>query len=217
LAKAHQRLPHITAGSRRFLEAGDADELRVSRAYRKSHTPPQHSFVFSGGMDRSGPCRGHGAPASEGDREKEKAVANDGGWDRRSLLRGAAVVAGAAATAPLLGKTATAQADGSDADALFKAGKFEQAGRAYEEILKTDPTNLNAARQRGYVGLLSNRFPEAEKYLTMALKLAPDDKDTNQLLGDCYLRQDKLSLSKPYNVTLDFTDMTLYIARGKVG
>ncbi|NUS07942.1 MAG: twin-arginine translocation signal domain-containing protein, partial [Nonomuraea sp.] len=28
-------------------------------------------------------------------------MADDGKWDRRSLLRGAAVVAGAAATAPL--------------------------------------------------------------------------------------------------------------------
>jgi tetratricopeptide (TPR) repeat protein len=148
-------------------------------------------------MDHSGPCRGHGAPASEGDREKDKAVANDREWDRRSLLRGAAVVAGAAAATPLLGEAATAQAGSSDADALFKAGKFEQAGRAYEEILKKDPANLHAAYQRGYVGLLSNKFPDAEKYLTMALKLAPDDKDTNKLLGDCYIRQDKFSLSVP--------------------
>jgi hypothetical protein len=124
-------------------------------------------------------------------------VANDGEWDRRSLLRGAAVVAGAAATAPLLGQAASAQADSSDADALFKAGKFEQAGRAYEEILKKDPANLNAARQRGYIGLLSNKFPEAEKYLNMALKLAPGDNETNELLGDCYIRQDKFSLSVP--------------------
>ncbi|WP_329246426.1 aspartyl protease family protein [Actinoallomurus sp. NBC_01490] len=87
--------------------------------------------------------------------------------------------------------------DRSDADALFKAGKFEQAGRAYEEILKQDPTNLNAARQRGYVGLLANRFPEAEKYLTMALEIAPGDKDTNQLLGDFYMRQDEFSRSVP--------------------
>jgi tetratricopeptide (TPR) repeat protein len=79
------------------------------------------------------------------------------------------------------GQATTARAGGSDADALFKAGEFEQADRAYEEILKTDPTNVHAARQRGYVGLLSNRFPEAEKYLTMALKLAPSDKETNQL------------------------------------
>lgn len=124
-------------------------------------------------------------------------MVNDGGWDRRSLFRGAAVVAGAAATAPLLGAAATAQAASSDADALFKAGKFEQAGRVYEEILKKDPTNVHAARQRGYVGLLANQFPDAEKYLNMALKLAPDDKETNQLLGDCYIRQDKFSLSVP--------------------
>jgi tetratricopeptide (TPR) repeat protein len=124
-------------------------------------------------------------------------VADDGQWDRRSLLRGAAVVAGAAAAAPLLGKAASAHADSSDADALFNAGKFEQAGRAYEEILKKDPNNLRAARQRGYVGLLANKFPDAEKYLNMALKLAPEDKETNQLLGDCYIRQDKFSLSVP--------------------
>jgi hypothetical protein len=129
--------------------------------------------------------------------KREKAVADEGQWDRRSLLRGAAVVAGAAAAAPLLGGAARAQAGGGDADALFKAGKFEQAGRAYEEILKKDPTNLNAARQRGYVGLLSNKFPDAENYLTMALKLAPDDKETNALLADCYIRQDKFSLSVP--------------------
>jgi tetratricopeptide (TPR) repeat protein len=129
--------------------------------------------------------------------KRGKAVADDGEWDRRSLLRGAAVVAGAAAAAPLLGGAARARADGDDADALFKAGKFEEAGRAYEEILKEDPNNVRAARQRGYVGLLSNRFPEAEKYLNMALNLAPDDRQTNQLLGDCYIRQDKFSLSVP--------------------
>jgi tetratricopeptide (TPR) repeat protein len=124
-------------------------------------------------------------------------LAVDGGWDRRSVLRGATVMAGAAATAPLLGGAATAQTDSTDADALFKAGKFEQAGRAYEEILEIDPTNLHAARRRGFVALLANKFPEAEKYLTMAIKLAPSDKETNQLLGDCYIRQDKFSLSVP--------------------
>jgi hypothetical protein len=148
-------------------------------------------------MDHSGSVPGHGVPASEGDHEQEKVVADDGEWGRRSLLRGAAVVAGAAATVPLLGGAATAQAGSSDADALFKAGKFEQAGRAYEEILKKDPANLNAARQRGYIGLLSNKFPEAEKFLTMALSLAPGDGQTNQLLGDCYMRQDKFALSVP--------------------
>ena len=124
-------------------------------------------------------------------------MAVDGKWDRRSALRAAAVLAGTAAAAPLLGKSAMAQA-GGDADALFKAGSFEQAGRAYEEILKNDPTNLHAARRRGYVGLLANKFPDAEKYLKMAIELAPDDKDTNYFLADCYIRQDKFSLSAPH-------------------
>ncbi|MFC0041415.1 tetratricopeptide repeat protein [Actinomadura rayongensis] len=124
-------------------------------------------------------------------------MTNDREWGRRALLRGAAVVAGAAATAPLLGRTGTAHADDTAADALFKAGKFEQAGRAYEEILKSDPENLRAARQRGYVGLLANKFADAEKYLTTALRIAPDDKETNALLGDCYIRQDKLAQSAP--------------------
>ncbi|MEW1844622.1 aspartyl protease family protein [Nonomuraea angiospora] len=125
-------------------------------------------------------------------------MADDRQWDRRSLLRGAAVLAGGAAAAPLLGGAATALAGSGDADALFKAGKFAEAGRAYEEILKKDPKNLHAARQRGYVGLLSNRFPDAEKYLKMALALAPDDKETNAYLGDCYIRQDKFTLSAPH-------------------
>ncbi|AQZ62265.1 hypothetical protein BKM31_13050 [[Actinomadura] parvosata subsp. kistnae] len=107
------------------------------------------------------------------------------------------MVAGAAATAPWPGRAAAAQADGTDADALFRAGKFEQAARAYEEILKKDPANMRAARQRGSIGLLANKFPDAEKYLTMALELAPDDQETNQLLGDCYIRQDKFALSVP--------------------
>ncbi|MFD1536969.1 aspartyl protease family protein [Nonomuraea guangzhouensis] len=125
-------------------------------------------------------------------------MADDRQWSRRSLLRGAAVVTGAAATAPLLGGAATALADNGDADALFKAGKFEQAGRAYEEILKTDPKNVHAARRRGYVGLLSNRFPDAERYLKVAIELAPADKDANRFLADCYIRQDKLALSAPH-------------------
>lgn len=123
---------------------------------------------------------------------------NDGERDRRSVLRGAAVLAGAAATAPLSGGAATALAGSGDADALFRAGRFERAGRAYEEILKKDPTNLHAARRRGFVGLLANRFPDAERYLKMAVTLAPDDKDANYFLADCYIRQDKFSLAAPH-------------------
>jgi predicted Zn-dependent protease len=114
------------------------------------------------------------------------------------VLRGAVAMAGAAAFAPLLGESAMAHAaPGGDADGLFKAGRFELAGRADEELLRKDPTNLHAVRQRGYVGLLRNKFPEAEKYLKMALRLAPSDRETNQRLADCYTRQDELALAAP--------------------
>ncbi|WP_369242053.1 aspartyl protease family protein [Streptomyces sp. R21] len=125
-------------------------------------------------------------------------MAHDRKWNRRSLLRGAAVLAGAAATGPLLGGEATALAASGDADALFKAGEFEKAGRAYEEILKKEPKNLHAARRRGFVGLLANEFPDAEKYLKSVIQLAPGDKEANYLLGDCYMRQDKFALSAPH-------------------
>lgn len=107
-------------------------------------------------------------------------------------------MAGAVAAAPLLGGVATALGATGDADALFKAGRFEEAGRAYEQILKTDPANVQAARQRGYVGLLANKFADAEKYLQKALELAPDDGAAHKLLADCYLRQDKLAASVPH-------------------
>ncbi|MVO90328.1 tetratricopeptide repeat protein [Streptomyces sp. p1417] len=125
-------------------------------------------------------------------------MANDGIWDRRSLLRSAVVLTGAAATAPLLGRAATALTGSADADALFKAGEFEKAGRAYEEILRKDPKNLHAARRRGYLGLLANKFADAEKYLKSAIQLAPEDKDANYYLGECYMRQDKFAQSAPY-------------------
>ncbi|WHT16421.1 tetratricopeptide repeat protein [Crossiella sp. CA-258035] len=122
-----------------------------------------------------------------------------GRWDRRTALRAMAALAGVATAAPLLGEPATAQASpGGDADALFKAGHFEQAGHAYEEILKKDPGNVHAARRRGYVGLLSNNFPDAEKYLKTAIALAPGDREAHRFLADCYTRQDKFALAAPH-------------------
>ncbi|MCO1580207.1 tetratricopeptide repeat protein [Crossiella sp. SN42] len=110
-----------------------------------------------------------------------------------------AALAGVATAAPLLGEPTTAQASpGGDADALFRAGHFEQAGRAYEEILKKDPGNVHAARRRGYVGLLCNNFPDTEKYLKKAIELAPGDREAHRFLADCYTRQDKFALAAPH-------------------
>ncbi|GLY85827.1 hypothetical protein Airi02_037560 [Actinoallomurus iriomotensis] len=110
--------------------------------------------------------------------------------NRRRVIAGIGLAAGSAMAAPLLGGSAGAAADDADPDALLKAGRFDEAARGYEEILKKDPDNAHAARQRGYVALLSNRFADAEKYLTSAVRLAPDDGQAKKWLVDCYLRQD---------------------------
>ncbi|WP_433177522.1 tetratricopeptide repeat protein [Actinoallomurus sp. CA-150999] len=110
--------------------------------------------------------------------------------DRRRVIAGIGLAAGAAAVAPLLSASADAAAE-TDPDALLKAGRFDEAARGYEAILRKDPNNAHAVRQRGYIALLSNRFADAEKYLTSAVRLAPDDKQAKQWLADCYLRQDK--------------------------
>ena len=122
--------------------------------------------------------------------------------NRRRLIAGLGLAAGSAAVAPLLGASAGAAA-GTDPDALLKAGRFDEAARGYQEILRKDPNNAHAARQRGYIALLSNRFVDAERYLTLAVRLAPDDLDAKQWLVDCYLRQDKYPQAVPLLRAID--------------
>ncbi|GAA0363622.1 tetratricopeptide repeat protein [Actinoallomurus spadix] len=110
--------------------------------------------------------------------------------NRRRLIAGLGLAAGAAAVTPLLGAPVSAAEERIDPDALLKAGRFDEAARGYEAILRKDPNNGHAARQRGYIALLSNRFADAQKYLTLAVGLAPDDTQAKQWLAECHLRQE---------------------------
>jgi predicted aspartyl protease len=125
------------------------------------------------------------------------------GLDRRGLLRRAGLVAGAGAVLSLVGAgSATASAaspaapDG-DPDQLFQAGEFAAAKWGYLRLLHQDPGNAPAAAQLGYIALLSNRFREAESYLSEAIRLAPDDKLFWQRLAECFVRQDMLARAVP--------------------
>jgi tetratricopeptide (TPR) repeat protein len=111
--------------------------------------------------------------------------------DRRKFLRQAGLAVGAGAVGPLLG-SGTAEASG-DPEQLFKAGRFAEADRGYALILRRDPENARAMAQRGYIALLSNRFADAEKFLTKAVGLAPADNFVKQQLADCFVRQDQLA------------------------
>ncbi|WP_242910901.1 aspartyl protease family protein [Actinomadura terrae] len=115
---------------------------------------------------------------------------------RRGFLRRAGLTAGAAAALPLLDTAGKAAAE-IDPDRLFKAGRFAAADRAYQRVLHRNPDNAHALAQRGYIALLSNRFQNAEWYLSRALRLAPADTDTKIRLADCFARQNQLSRAAP--------------------
>jgi tetratricopeptide (TPR) repeat protein len=124
--------------------------------------------------------------------------------DRRTFLRRAGLAAGIGAALPLLGSTAgraAVQGGGNNdrilphdnADQLLREGRFDGAERAFKRVLRQDPNDAHAAAGIGYIALLSNRFEDAETFLTKALTLAPSDTSSQGQLGDCFVRQDKLA------------------------
>ncbi|GII81503.1 hypothetical protein Sru01_64850 [Sphaerisporangium rufum] len=126
---------------------------------------------------------------------------------RRTVLRWAGLAAGAAGaaaalpwpgeTGPLPSATLAAAATGPDPDLLFKAGRFAAADREYARLLRKHAADATALAGRGRIALLSNRFAAAEKYLTQALRLAPDDVSATRELAQCFVRQDRLSRAVP--------------------
>ncbi|ADP80286.1 pepsin/retropepsin-like aspartic protease family protein [Pseudofrankia inefficax] len=126
------------------------------------------------------------------------------GVDRRGFLRRAGLATAAGAVLPLLATSGCAPAAAADSpapsgdpDQLFKAGDFAGAERGYTQLLHNDPDNAHAAAQLGYIALLSNRFPSAERYLSQAFRLAPGDALSKLRLADCFVRQDKLARAVP--------------------
>jgi Flp pilus assembly protein TadD len=76
-------------------------------------------------------------------------------YHRRSILKGAGLLAGAAVAGVASADPAVAAP--ADPDQLFRAGRFAAADRAYARLLRTDPQNTHAQSQRGYIALLSPR------------------------------------------------------------
>ncbi|GAB3426335.1 aspartyl protease family protein [Flindersiella endophytica] len=117
---------------------------------------------------------------------------------RREFLRRAGLAAAAGAVVPLVGSSADAASDvPGDPDQLFAAARFVDADRGYARQLRHDPANAHALAQRGYIALLSNRFGDAENFLSQALILAPTDTFTRRQLADCFVRQDQLARAVP--------------------
>jgi Tetratricopeptide repeat/Aspartyl protease len=119
--------------------------------------------------------------------------------DRRRFLRRAGLTLAGGALLPLLGATSNAvfAATDDDPDQLFKNGSFTDAERGYRHLVASDPGNAHAWAQLGYLALLSNRFSDAETYLSKAVALQPGDVASTQRLAECFVRQDQLARAVP--------------------
>ncbi len=81
------------------------------------------------------------------------------------------------------------------ADGLFKAGKFAEAEKLYAKAAAEDAKNYQATLRLGHLALLSNKFDEAQKWLTKAAELKPEEKSPKSLLAEVYYRRDDFAHS----------------------
>jgi hypothetical protein len=76
------------------------------------------------------------------------------------------------------------------ADQLFKAGKFVEAQAQYTQIAADRPNDYHAVFSLGRIALLSNRLDDAERWLTSATTLKPDEIDPRVMLAEVYYQLD---------------------------
>jgi hypothetical protein len=89
------------------------------------------------------------------------------------------------------------QQDLPSADALFKAGRFAEAEKAYLQVPKNDPGYFRAVFRSGYIALLSNRLDEARLKLAEALEMKPDDRAALSLMAEAWYRTDDFEKAAP--------------------
>ena len=106
----------------------------------------------------------------------------------RAALGGALL--GSSGSALLASCRSTSTASIASSDQLFRAARFAEADRGYEEVLTRDPKNVHALIQRGYIALLSNRLAQAQGLLRQSLELEPGDAQAKQLLALAVYRAD---------------------------
>lgn len=102
------------------------------------------------------------------------------------------VLAGAAPAAPSAGAGPLDQAD-----SLWAAGWFTQAGAIYAPINDANLNDYRSTLQLGRLAVYTNQFFEAESKLVHAIELKPEDIEPKLLLAESYWRQDRYSDAVP--------------------
>ena len=119
--------------------------------------------------------------------------------NRRTFVRGSSLLVGAAAAGLAASPAFATPAEfpSADPDQLFRQGRFDAADRGYARMLRRDPQDAHAVAQRGYIALLTNQLPAAEKYLSRAVTLMPGDNTAKQRLAETFARQDRHARAVP--------------------
>lgn len=97
----------------------------------------------------------------------------------------------------LTNSVAQSQSGAESADSLFKAGKFAEAEKLYAKAVADDAKNYQATLRLGHLALLSNKFDEAQRWLTKAAELKPEEKSPKALLAEVYYRRDDFAHAAP--------------------
>jgi len=95
-------------------------------------------------------------------------------------LRALALFAGLALAARLTAATL------AEAEELFRARRYAEAGATFEQIAAAEPGNAQAAYRLGQLALKRDDPAEAVRRLQRATELAPQEGDYFQALGDAY-------------------------------
>jgi hypothetical protein len=83
------------------------------------------------------------------------------------------------------------------ADSLFRAGKFAEAEKVYSSVLAEDPGNFQAILRLGNIALLSQRLDDAQKWLSKALEIEPEEAFPKSLLAEVFCRRDDFQRAAP--------------------
>ena len=83
------------------------------------------------------------------------------------------------------------------AESLLRAGRFEEAGQAFEGRVVREPRDRVALMGLGFLALLRNDLPEAKRRLEAALQLERRDKEALALLAQVYYRRDDFERAAP--------------------
>lgn len=80
---------------------------------------------------------------------------------------------------------------------LFEKGEFDQARLIYARESTRDPKDFEAALGVGKIAVLRNDLNEAERWLTKAIELKPEDRTAKAYLAEAFYRRDQFQKAAP--------------------